>query len=76
MVVGNAARLGAVGLLLGVAIAYATEGMEALLAGIKPGDGEAFGAAVVLTAVMLVAGTLVPALRAVRIDPISAIRSE
>jgi predicted lysophospholipase L1 biosynthesis ABC-type transport system permease subunit len=77
MVAGNAARLGAVGLLLGVALAYsAGRSMEALLAGVRPNDPEAFGAAVALTAVMLVAGTLVPTMRALRIDPISAIRSE
>jgi len=77
MVVGNAARLGAAGLVFGVALAYAAgRSMEALLAGVRPSDGEAFGAAVALTAVMLVAGTLVPTFRALRIDPISAIRSD
>jgi predicted permease len=77
MVVANAARLGALGLALGVVLAYvAGRSMEALLAGVRPSDGEAFGAAVALTAVMLVAGTLVPTLRALRIDPIAAIRSE
>ena len=77
MVVGNAARIGAAGLVLGAALAYAAgRSMEALLAGIKPSDGEAFGAAVALTAVMLVAGALVPTRRALRVDPNSAIRSE
>jgi putative ABC transport system permease protein len=77
MVVGNAARLGAFGSVLGVALAYAAgRSMEALLAGVRPSDAEAFGAAIALTAVMLVAGTLVPTVRALRIDPISAIRSE
>ncbi len=77
MVVANAARLGAAGLVLGVALAYAAgRSMEALLAGVRPSDGEAFGAALALTAVMVAAGTLVPALRALRIDPIRAIRSE
>ncbi len=77
MVVANAARLGAVGLILGVVLAYAAgRSMAALLAGVRPSDGEAFGAAVALTALMVVAGTLVPTLRALRIDPIRAIRSE
>ena len=77
MVVGGAVRLGAAGLLLGAALAYAAgRSMEALLAGVRPGDAQAFGAAVALTAVMLVLGTLLPALRALRIDPNSAIRSE
>jgi len=77
MVVTNAARLGAAGLLIGVALAYvAGRSMEALLAGVNPGDGQAFGAAVALTAIMLAVGTLVPTLRALRIDPIRAIRTE
>src|SRR5262249_4608387 len=45
MVVGNAVRIGAAGLVVGVALAYAAgRSMEALLAGVRPGDGEAFGA--------------------------------
>ncbi len=61
----------------GGAIHYAAgRSMSALLAGVHPGDGQAFGAAVVLTGVMLVVGTVVPTLRALRIDPISAIRAE
>lgn len=77
MVAGNAARLGAFGLVLGVVLAHAAgRSMQALLAGVRPSDSQAFGAAVALTALMLVAGTLVPTLRALRIDPLSAIRSE
>ena len=77
MVATNAARLGAAGLLVGVVLAYAAgRSMEALLAGVDPGDAQAFGAAVALTAVMLVVGTLVPTVRALRIDPITAIRTE
>ena len=77
MVVANAARLGTLGLGLGVVLAYvAGRGMEALLAGVRPGDAQAFGTAVALTAVMLVAGTLVPLVRALGIDPIRAIRSD
>lgn len=77
MIVGNAARLGALGLAAGLVLAYAAaRSMQALLAGVKPGDAETFAAAVALVAVMLFVGTLVPALRAVRIDPIGAIRAE
>src|SRR5262249_45670973 len=77
MVVGNAVRIGAAGLVVGVALAYAAgRSMEALLAGVRPGDGEAFGAAVALTAVMIVAGTLVPTLHALRIDRTGGIRPE
>jgi putative ABC transport system permease protein len=77
MIAGHAARLGLVGLIAGVAFAYAAaRSMEALLAGVRPDDGQAYGAAVALVAVMLAAGALVPTLRALRVDPISAIRSE
>ena len=77
MIVGNAIRLGAAGLAAGTVLAYAAgRSMEALLAGVRPGDAEAFGAATALTAVMLIAGTLAPTLRALRIDPNTAIRAE
>jgi len=77
MVAFHAARLGAAGLVAGVAAAYAAaRSMEAILAGVRPGDAQAYGAATALVAVMLVAGTLVPAIRALRVDPIAAIRSE
>jgi len=77
MIAGNAARLGAGGLVIGAGLAYAAgRSMQALLAGVTPGDAGAFAAAVALTAVMLSAGTLLPTVRALRIDPIEAIRAE
>ena len=73
----TAARLGALGIGLGVAIAYAgARSMEALLAGIRPGDVETFAAAIGAVAVMLVVGTTAPTVRALRVDPIRAIRTE
>jgi ABC-type antimicrobial peptide transport system permease subunit len=50
--------------------------MEALLAGVKPTDGPTLAAAVALSLVMTIAGSLVPTLRALRVDPITALRSE
>jgi predicted permease len=77
MIAGTAARLGAVGVAVGTLVAFvAGRSMQALLAGVKPGDVEAFGGAIVLTGVMVAVGTLVPTLRALRIDPIVAMRSE
>jgi len=77
MVVTGAIRLGVVGLAVGVALAYvAGRSMEALLAGVTPHDVASFGAAVALTAVMVIVGTLLPTLRALQIDPIVAIRAE
>ena len=50
--------------------------MQALLAGLKPGDALTFASALGLCLIMTLLGSLLPALRAVRIDPIAAIRSE
>ena len=58
-------------------LAYAAgREMEALLAGVKPGDALTFLTAIGLCALMTLVGSLLPALRAVRMDPITAIRSE
>jgi len=50
--------------------------MEALLAGVKPTDAPTLMAAVGLSLVMTIVGSLVPTLRALRVDPIVALRSE
>ena len=77
MVVGQGIVLAAAGVLPGMALAYAAgRAMEALLAGVKPGDAAAFFTAAGLSLLMAVSGSLLPALRAVRIDPITAIRAE
>jgi ABC-type antimicrobial peptide transport system permease subunit len=47
-----------------------------LLAGVQPYDGTTFGVAVGLAVMMTVAGTLVPTLRALRVNPITAVRAE
>jgi putative ABC transport system permease protein len=65
------------GLVPGLAIAYgAGRWLESLLVGIRPTDATTFGAALLLALAMAAAGMLVPTLRALRIDPIVAIRSE
>jgi ABC-type antimicrobial peptide transport system permease subunit len=50
--------------------------MQAILAGVSPADSTAFGGAVALVLLVTFAGTLVPALRAMRVDPLEAIRIE
>jgi ABC-type antimicrobial peptide transport system permease subunit len=61
----------------GIAIACAVgRSFEALLAGVQPYDGTTFGVAVGLAVMMTVAGTLVPTLRALRVNPITAVRAE
>jgi predicted permease len=77
MITRRSALLAAGGIVPGIVLAYAAgRAMEALLAGVKPFDGPTFAAAVALSAVMAIAGSLVPALRALRVDPIAAIRAE
>jgi putative ABC transport system permease protein len=77
MVVKRSLWLAAAGIVPGVALAYgAGRAMEALLAGVKPFDGPTFGITILVAVVMTVAGTLMPTLRALRVDPIAAIRAE
>jgi putative ABC transport system permease protein len=65
------------GVVPGLILAYfAGRSMEALLAGVKPADTATFVGAIVLTVVMTVLGTLAPTLRALRVDPITALRAE
>jgi len=77
LVLGDGLRLAALGMLLGVIAAYfASVGMEALLAGISPADAPTFGATAALVGLMTIFGSLIPALRAVRVNPISVMRAD
>jgi len=65
------------GIVLGMVLAYgAGRAMQALLAGVAPADGPTLLTAVALCVTMTLAGCLVPAVRALRIDPIVSIRAE
>jgi len=77
MVLRQGLWVAAAGVLPGLAIAYvAARGMQALLAGIQPGDAPTFLSAAGLCLLMTMLGSFLPALRAVRIDPMTAIRTE
>jgi predicted permease len=77
MVLGDGVRLLAIGALLGLGLAYAAgRTLEALLAGVPASDPLTFAAALGLALVTTLVGCLVPALRAVRVDPTVALRSE
>jgi ABC-type antimicrobial peptide transport system permease subunit len=77
MIVGRSLTLTAAGLVLGTALAWATaRAMQALLAGVSSTDFVTFGGAVGLSLLMTLAGSLLPALRAMRVDPITVIRTE
>jgi predicted permease len=77
MVMTHGVRLVAIGLVPGLLLAYAAgRSLQTLLIGVTPADVPTFAAVTALTAVMAVAGTLLPTLRALRVDPIKAIRAE
>jgi predicted permease len=77
MIVRRSVVLALAGVIPGVGLAYvAGRSMEALLAGVKPADAPTMLAAVGLSVVMTIVGSLLPTLRALRVDPITALRAE
>ena len=77
MILRESFALAAAGVACGVAGGYAAgRAMEALLAGVPPADTTIFCAAVALSLGMTMLGSLIPSLRAVRVDPASVIRNE
>ena len=76
MVFGQSFKLLALGLAVGLALAWWTGRMlEALLAGIKSSDPVTFLSAAALCILLTLVGSFLPAARAIRVDPIQAIRS-
>jgi ABC-type antimicrobial peptide transport system permease subunit len=76
LVVGNGARLITVGIVVGVAAAFVLERLvSTLLFGVTALDAAAAVAVAVLASVALVA-CYVPALRATRVSPMTALRYE
>jgi predicted permease len=77
LVVRRGIRLALAGAVPGVLLAYAAgRAVEALLAGVPPGDPLTFAGVALFAAVMTIAGSLVPALRAFRVNPLEALRAE
>jgi putative ABC transport system permease protein len=77
MILGDGMRLALIGIVPGVLGAYlAARGMSTLLFGVAAGDPATFAAAVGLALLMTFAGSVVPALRAVRVSPMSVLRME
>ncbi len=77
MTLRDGVKLAMVGIVIGVALAYASgQLLQSLLADVKPSDLEAFVAAILVSLAMTLAGGLLPALRAVRVDPAVAMRAE
>jgi ABC-type antimicrobial peptide transport system permease subunit len=77
MVLTRGAILAIAGLVPGLVLAYfAARWLESLLAGVKPGDLATFSGATVLCFTATLLGTLLPALRAIRVDPTTVMRAE
>lgn len=69
--------LALIGITIGVAVAYAAaRGMGALLFGVRPEDPLTIAVATALCLATAVVGCLRPAMRAARVDPLSALRAE
>jgi len=76
-VLGQGLRLAALGMAIGLVLALAvTRLMSSLLFGITPTDVATFAGSALLLAIIAVAASLVPALRASRVDPLVALRDE
>jgi predicted permease len=77
LVVSQGLALAGAGIALGLLLAYfAGRSMQAMLAGVSPADASVIVAGVMLCLTMALAGTAIPAWRALRVDPITAIRVE
>jgi putative ABC transport system permease protein len=77
MLVGSAAKLAAIGVICGLAIALvAGRLIESMLYGIRLRDPLAIGGAVLLLSGTALLAALIPALRASRVDPALALREE
>jgi predicted permease len=77
MVLRQGLLLAAAGVALGAAVAWAgSRAMQALLAGVSPADPPVFAVAIGISLLMTAVGSAVPAIRAVRVNPMTAIRTE
>jgi ABC-type antimicrobial peptide transport system permease subunit len=77
MIVKEAGLWTLIGCIPGILLAYAAaRGMQALLFGIGPSDPLTIGTGLVVVLIVSLAGSLLPALRAVRISPLLAMRTE
>ena len=77
LIVGQGGRLAALGIVLGLVGSFAlTRYLQSLLFGVAPNDLATLAGVCLLLAAVTLAACLVPAARAARVDPSTALRSE
>lgn len=77
LVMGEGARLIALGWLLGTAAAlYTADWIRSLLFGLQPGDPTTYALASMVIVLAGLAGSVLPALRAAKVDPVVALRAD
>jgi predicted permease len=77
LVLGEGARLAGIGVLIGlVASLAATRLMSSLLFGVKANDGLTFSTVAALLSIVALLASYIPARRAMRVDPMVALRYE
>jgi predicted permease len=77
MIAKRSLSLTAIGVVAGAVLAYfSARTIQSLLVGVTPSDGLTFAAAIGLALATAIAGSVRPALRAARVDPVSAMRLE
>jgi predicted permease len=77
LVLGSGARQLGVGIALGVAVAAAlSRALQAMFFGVSPWNPTVFGAVIVTLSVAALVACLIPAARAIRLNPVDALRYE
>jgi putative ABC transport system permease protein len=77
MVLGSAMRMAVIGIAIGAAIAFAaTRAIRGLLFGVSAADPLTFGAVALALVLVMLLASYIPAWRATKVDPVTALRHE
>jgi putative ABC transport system permease protein len=77
LILGQGARIAVLGLVIGLGLAVAvTRLLAGLLVGVTPTDAASYMLTMVVLALVAITATALPARRAARIDPLTALRHD